>query len=217
MRPNPRNTAGSVSSRLTSHVSRCAAAALLLVLALQSPAAHAERYRVDLILFLNTGAAVTESPLPTQTPNIALALDPSDTDRLRAAGIELVPEENFGLNESWKRLDASPNYQPLLRLAWIQNDPPSERGVDLRLRWGTPYRPMNSDDGNVLYPVDGSVALLLSRYLHLDVDLVYTQSNSAADLSSYRLKERRRMRRNELHYLDSPRLGLLSRVQKAEP
>ena len=60
-------------------------------------------------------------------------------------------------------------------------------------------------------PVDGRVMLLIvNRYLTLDADLLYT-----AGTSSWRLDTRRRMRRDELHHLDSARLGILARVTKA--
>ena len=63
--------------------------------------------------------------------------------------------------------------------------------------------------------IDGTVALRLSRYLFLDADLMYTQPLPDGRLASYTLKEVRKMRRDELHYLDSPRLGVVAKVTKA--
>jgi hypothetical protein len=90
--------------------------------------------------------------------------------------------------------------------------------------------------------LDGPVRLILSRYLHFEADLVYVQPNPAyaAALSGeisqtveaalipasepatapvsnapnvlYHLHESRRMRSNELHYLDHPKLGLIVKV-----
>lgn len=189
-------------------------------------AAHAERYRVDLILFADKTGVGDESPQPAKVPELARALEPTDAVKLRAAGIEMLPDNDFGLLNEWKKLSNSQRQQPLLRLAWLQKDPPAERGVSLRLRAGAALdyagSPPSTPDAarptlrTEIYTVDGTVALLMGRFLHLDADLAYTQAGNAGEFGSYRLKERRRMRRNELHHLDSPRLGLLVRVQKAE-
>lgn len=170
---------------------------------------------MDLILFADRTGVGDESALAVQPPDLARAFELTDTAKLRAAGIELLPDANFGLLEHWKKLSNSQRQQPLLRLAWVQKDPPAERGIQLRLRSGAVLRTAGNG-GSPVYAVDGTVALLLGRFLHLDAELIAAQVNSAGELSGYRLKERRRMRRNELHHLDSPRLGLLARVQKAD-
>jgi hypothetical protein len=189
---------------------------LLVLAALAAPApALAERYRVDLIVFADRSAPANESTLALQQPSTVKALEPYDTPQLRAAGIELLPDESFGLAEAWNRLRNSKNHQPLLRLAWLQKDPPAERGASLRLHWGNPLAPVARAGSAAVYPVDGTVALLAGRFLHLDAEFVYTQELSG-ELRSFRLRERRRLRRDELHHLDSPRLGVLVRAQRAE-
>lgn len=186
------------------------------LLALSLPGtALAERYRVDLIVFADNTAPAGEAPVAAQPPDLARALELTDTAKLRAAGIEILPDQSFGLGEAWKRLRNSRNHEPLLRLAWLQKDPPAERGVSLRLRWGTPSGDLVRG-GAPVYPVDGTVALLVGRFLHLDADLAYTRAAEDGTLASFRLQERRRLRRDELHHLDSPKIGLLVRAQRAE-
>lgn len=184
-------------------------------LAMAAPA-QAEKYRVDLILFADKTGVGDESPTAFRPQDFSRALEPTDTARLRTAGIELVPEAEFGLLEEWRKLSNSQRQQPLLRLAWVQKDPPSERAVSLRLRSGNPLSAAGDGSGAPVYPVDGTVALLLGRFLHLDADLAYNLLNSSGEPRSYQLKERRRLRRKELHHLDSPRLGLLARVEKVK-
>lgn len=191
-------------------------AAALLAATLPS-IALAERYRVDLILFADRSAAAGESSQPLLLPEAVKTLEPWETVPLRAAGIEILPDENFGLVEQWNRLRNSRNHQPLIRVAWIQKDPPAERGVALRLRHGTPVTGMTATGSSEVYPVDGWVALLAGRFLHLDTNFVYTQPVSEGDLRSFRLRERRRLKRDELNHLDSPRLGVLVRAQRADP
>lgn len=188
----------------------------LVMLALAAPlAAHAERYRVDLIVFIDRSAPAGESTQPLVIPDVAKALEPFEATPLRNAGIEILPDEQFGLAEEWRRLKNSKNHQPILRLAWLQKDPPAERGPSIRLHWGGAFTEVTQLGAQRVYPVDGYVALLAGRYLHLDAEMVYTQADSGGGLRSFRLDERRRLRRDELHHLDSPRLGLLLRATRA--
>ncbi|HET8882859.1 MAG TPA: CsiV family protein [Solimonas sp.] len=175
---------------------------MLLLLALAAPV-HAETYRMDLIVFVDRYAA-TEAGTPATLPDLAGAILPDNPAALQAAGITLLPDAAFGLQSEWQRLRNSKRFAPLVRLASTQADPPSANGPALRVRWGAP-----SPTGTT--PVDGRVMLLIvNRYLTLDADLLYT-----AGTSSWRLDTRRRMRRDELHHLDSARLGILARVTKA--
>jgi hypothetical protein len=188
-----------------------------LTLALFAASASAERYRVDLILFADRSGVGGESARPVQAPDLKGSIEPYETAQLRAAGIEMIPDEQFGLGEAWGHLRNSRNHQPLLRLAWYQKDPPTERTVSLHLHYGTPFSELTPGGSSSVYPVDGTVALIVGRYLHLDADLAFTQAAGTGELSSYRLHERRRLRRDELHHIDSPRLGMLVRAQKADP
>lgn len=81
-----------------------------------------------------------------------------------------------------------------------------------------------------LYELEGKISVVLSRYLHVYTDLVLRQprlmadsesSNAAAQayvasraadtriLNNHHLREHRRMRSKNLHYLDSPEFGML--------
>jgi hypothetical protein len=194
-------------------VSLCAAA----LAALLAPAtALAERYRVDLIVFADRSVNPRESAHPVEMPEAVRAFESWEVVPLRNAGIEVLEDELFGLMEEWNRLDNSQAHEPLVRIAWLQKDPPAERGVALRLRQGTAMEAMTATGSAEVYPVDGWVALLAGRYLHLDASFVFTEAAEGGELRSYRLRERRRLRRDELHHLDSPRLGLLVRAQRAD-
>lgn len=189
----------------------------LVLLALLAPgAASAERYRVDLIVFIDRSGPAGESTQPLLVPDVAKSLEPYETTPLRNAGIEILPDEVFGMTEEWQRLKNSRNHQPILRVAWLQQDPPAERGVTLRLHWGNAFTEVSGLSAQRVYPVDGTVALLAGRYLHLDAELVYTQADDSGGMRSFRLDERRRLKRDELHHLDSPRLGILVKATRAD-
>jgi hypothetical protein len=184
---------------------RHAGSALFLLLSLlaASAPARAETYRMDVILFVDLWASGSEAGSAPQAPNLKGAIDTDDVSALRAAGIEILPEDQFGLMDQYNHLRYSKQFKPLLRLAWTQKDPPQERGPSIHIRIGG-----SAADGTPPL-VDGSIAMLLSRYLHLDADLRYQQ-----DGQSWPLDERRKMRRDEVHHLDSARLGILTKVSK---
>jgi len=77
--------------------------------------------------------------------------------------------------------------------------------------------------------LNGEIGLAQSRYLHLDVDLVY-QVNTPVDQSqeepaigdtvithNYRLHQSRRIRSANLFYFDHPRFGMVARVSPYTP
>lgn len=189
-------------------------AAALLAL---STAAAADTYRVDVLVFLDKSESA-ESGRRFELPDLGKSLNLDNAAALKAAGITLLPEDQFGLANEWQRLKTAKRYQPLVKLAWLQDDPPADRRVSLHLSWG---ETMAINDGGSLSsglvkPVDGTIALLLGNYLNLDADLIYTQRTESGAVS-YRLREKRRVKRDELHHLDSPKLGLLARVSKLAP
>ncbi len=192
---------------------RASVAAVLLGLC--SLTAQADTYRVDLILFQNLYAA-SAGGLPTPAPAVD-AIPLTDTARLNAAGIRILPDSDFALQDQWARLRSSQQFRPLVRLAWTQTDPPAERGPSLQLRSGTPFTVYDPQglSSFLSTPIDGSVALRLSRYLHLDVDAMLNEQRGTGAMA-YRLNDRRRMRRDELHHLDSPKLGVLAKVTRVD-
>ena len=81
-----------------------------------------------------------------------------------------------------------------------------------------------------LYELEGKISVVLSRYLHVYTDLVLRRPRLSADavldnpaeeaylaaraadtriLNNHHLKEHRRMRSKNLHYLDNPEFGML--------
>lgn len=195
---------------------RTLAGLLLTVLMALPLRAQAESYRVDLIVFRFLGPA-EESGSDPASPKLTGAIDAGNAQALSTAGITLLADEQFGLTDEWARLKSSGQFRPLLRLAWTQAQPPAERGPSIRIKTGASFTVTDPDSiaSRSINEIDGSVALLLGRFLHLDTDLVYTQVDDAG-ARSWRLDERRRLRRDELNHLDSPRLGVLVRVIKAD-
>lgn len=186
----------------------------LTVLMLLGPlAAQAASYRVDVIVFLDTYAVQGENSVPARVPdNIDAAIDPEDTDRLAALGIRMLPATDSALETQWHRLANSQQFKPLLRLSWVQNDPPQRGGPMLHVHIGDQRQVAGADGVDTpLNEIDGSIRLNVSRYVHLDADLEYIDADNT---TAYTLKEQRRMKLAEIHHLDSPKVGLLAIVNR---
>jgi len=174
--------------------------------------AQASRYRVDVIVFIDHGGVGDEQPVPARALNSSRVIDPGDASRLAASGINVLPPSSFGLQSEWQHLRNARRFQPVIKLSWVQNAASS--GTPLRLSEG---EAVTLADGSQISTVSGHIALYTGTFLHLDTDLAYTldrRTNGAP--ASYRLHEVRRVKFNEIHYLDSPRLGVLARVTKLQ-
>lgn len=172
--------------------------------------AHASHYRVDVIVFMDNGGVGDEQPIPAQQAvNASRAINTGDAARLAASGIRVLPTSSFGLQREWIALRNTRRFQPVIKLSWVQNGASS--GTPLRVGEGAP---VTLADGSQINTVSGHIALYTGTFLHLDADLAYTFDSAGGVPVSYRLDEVRRVKFNELHYIDSPRLGVLARVTK---
>ena len=188
-------------------------ALFMLIAAMILPGlAHASRYRVDAILFMESGGTGNEQPVPARSSSSDTpAIDINDTARLAAAGITMLPSSGFALQSQWQHLRHSGQFQPLMKLSWIQNSDSS--GTALQIGEGTP---ITLSDGSQSHAVSGHIALYTGTFLHLDTDLAYTSLGPDGTPVSYRMDEVRRVKFNELHYIDSPRLGVLAQVTRVQ-
>ncbi len=199
---------------------------LLGLVAMPVCAGEARWYQVDLIVFerLSGGAGDEHWPLTPGYPEVERTVEPpspgEDDPRLGgdappAAGTggdgeELlpVPKEKLSLGAAWRRLRGSADYRPLRYVAWRQPRLKGSEAPRVRIRF-----PVEQEEPGQRQVIDGVVTLLPGFYLHADVDLVYFLPVSAENGAQLvRLKEKRRLRFDELHYLDHPLFGVLLRV-----
>jgi hypothetical protein len=202
---------------------------------LDPSARQSENWKTDINRQIPPVVAELDQPYPGPIPP---EYDPSLT-------FKTLPQSQFQLQPEEKLLTNTHQYRILLHTAWIQPgmDPNAALPVHINRTFltVTPVThslvPANPDmpASNVPLPtvatqtrsvLDGYIKIILTRYLHADVDLVYTTGlpatpqapdiNPAADATVtmappviYRLTESRRMRSKELHYLDHPVLGVL--------
>lgn len=202
-----------------------ALAALFFACFALSGASFAEEtpwYQFEAIIFerIAAGAGGTEFwPQDPGTPSELNAIPLLNRRALsqeqahEAQAYRLLPDSERQLTEHVTRLRNSRNYRPLLHLAWRQ--PMAEPAQAQPL-----YLDFTSRKGE---KVSGTLKVGLKRYLHLETDLLLQRPVSAgakssfgANMQIYRMQANRRMRSEELHYLDHPVLGVLVLAKRFE-
>ena len=88
---------------------------------------------------------------------------------------------------------------------WHQALPPRDAPQPLVVQVGTP-------DAQRRFPLEGWFSVTVGRYVHFRAYLLYR----LADGGTAVFNESRRMRSNEVHYLDHPALGILALVRPVE-
>lgn len=96
------------------------------------------------------------------------------------------------LNNSYGSLRKNNNFEPLAHLSWVQSVGSNQMGGAVRIQSGA---------------VDGFVSLQRGSYLHLLLDLEFSPGAVV-----YHLREKRRLKLNETHYLDHPKFGVIAKV-----
>jgi hypothetical protein len=198
------------------HTSKLAKTVAFATLALvtsagaQQPSAL-QSYDVELIIFRTLTAKATpeEWQMEAGTADQHLAIAPEDaqeTDTIvapppPAAATNTFPplsQTKFKLTSIEDTLKRSRNYQTLAHFGWTQ--PGYARGEPH-------YMPI---DG-LLPPstgLSGQIALSRGRYLHLTLELAYESPEDGGGRMV--LRQTRRMRSNERHYIDHPRFGVIA-------
>jgi len=153
-----------------------------------------------------------------------------------------IKTSTYQLQEEDKRLTEHDNYRVLYHRSWRQPGMDKEKAISVKIQRDIPRLSLPvsaTEDDTTTSPeifeynriinerlpktnnLQGLIKITLSRYLHIQTDIQYTQyiaeddsENSGASFAKikpqvYQLKQTRKMRSKELHYLDNPKLGLL--------
>lgn len=206
---------------------------LLAVAALAASApARAIDYVVEVVLFEHLAEAAPGEAdgalwFPKTGPAMALASD-------EAEAADFLPvDTDLSLAENAASIAASRGYRVLRHLAWRQPGLDESEAKAIRVNVGDAfdlYLPEDLSPYEEFVPASaaprpgreravrstalaGTLKVRLGRFLHLEALLVFTDT---AEERSYRLSESRKMRSRELHYIDNPRFGLLTRILPIE-
>lgn len=173
-------------------------ATLLLTLAL-GPAQAASWYVVELVVFERLdgdGYGEYWPPDPGQ-PDLARAVEIG-----RGGGaFSIVDGGGLRLGGVVSELRKSGSFRPLLHVAWRQPGYGKSTAKPVHLR-----------GGRVGAVVDGTVRVYRRRFLHVETDLIYRPAEGGFVMTPFRLRESRRMRSRELHYIDHPMFGVLVQI-----
>lgn len=153
----------------------------------------------------------------------------------------MISPAHFRLGGVYQSLRTSHDYRPVLHVAWEQpgsGEGPA-RAVHLEQSPGV-ASPGNgtgdttSDPAAALQPagtiVDGTVRVRSGRFLHVDVDMAYfpqdfrlqadagtAGASAAPTLDHVRMRTSRKIKLNELQYLDHPLFGVIVEVSRLRP
>lgn len=132
-----------------------------------------------------------------------------------------VPAGERLLNPEASRLQRSRDYRVLAHKAWRQPFAPNEPGL-AQLVYTADLADSGLPHGELLL---GTVRIDLRRFLHAHLDLYYRPERSF-DIDDdlipehngtwIQVRQSRRMRSGELHYLDHPRIGAIIRIERFE-
>lgn len=179
-----------------------------------TPTAGLQSYDVELLIFRNLAGRETQESWGVEATDAKQGLAiPDEESGAAEAPAPTAPTATFpslpaskmkltALEEAMRRGRA---YQPIAHIGWTQ--PGYARNA-------AKYLSVNS-----LVPgssgLQGQIALSRGRYLHLTLDLVY-DATSAETPQRYVLRQTRRMRSNERHYIDSPKFGVIAVITPSE-
>lgn len=199
-----------------------ALAAGLLTAAVDADAQDAglQNYEVELIIFrvnrpnsspehwalegtVNRSSVATGEEEPT-APTTTSAPAPADAAAPVVTNFPALGPSQFRMNGVEDSLRKNRNYQPLAHIGWIQPGYPLASTPKFSLQ---SYLPAFLPEGVTL---SGEASLGRgARLLHLTLDLTF---QGQADGQKYVLKETRRMRSTEKHYLDHPYFGVIALI-----
>lgn len=203
---------------------------------------NSSQYKVEIIVFQNLAQQRLELekwPSYPALPELkgAIELTPGDTKNDNKASFQLLPPSQMSLLNAEKRLGEDANIKVLLHYAWLQDIDAPENAKPIHLYSGPFNQRTESANRFTELPYDtaehwqlnGTITLSKSKYINLSTDLLLniptadlprnnTQENSDVlnrQIANFTMVQTRKLRSNELHYLDNPMLGVLIKVTPA--
>ena len=212
---------------------------LLLLLSMTVAHADTKQYNVEIVIFEDSSdrylnseqwpvihhpeqLSITETITPDTDVFPGLELN-KETKAVPAehpennSVIHITHNTTDALAEHVAKLERSSRYNVLLHQSWQQTGLSNEDAINIQINT------IKENKSNV----QGTLKLILGRYLHIHTDLLYKRLknnyrpvspvlNSKA-FDEFEIKSQRRMRSKELHYIDHPLLGVLVIVSPIKP
>ena len=190
-------------------------------------------YEVEVIIFEDTTDTYTHSEIWQEEPQAsteeASTLQP-ETVKSGKDKYTFLSNDKFRLNNQAKKLSSNADYKVLYHRAWKQVGLDKDLAFPVHIDSRNPHsiETLNSNapdtNNNARNYVDGSITLIMSRYLHINTNLMYHRQilqdsqnindsaaipSTSAGYSDFPVKFERRMRSREVHYIDHPMVGII--------
>ena len=157
-------------------------------------------FNVELLLFQRTNAAAGSSEYWSRSTDIPFKANAVNIQYQKSVGYTLLPDSSRELSPDRIALERAGGYQPLLHVKWRQPGLSKKRALPIYLKGQN---------------LEGTVTISLSRYLHANFDMLLNRfSPNAGEYISHPFQEHRKMRSNELHYVDHPLLVALIKITR---
>ncbi|MEQ9544938.1 MAG: CsiV family protein [Marinobacter sp.] len=169
--------------------------------------------------------------MPEPVGNMAKQMKVIRSDGSVGTSLRLAPETDLRLRSVAQRLENSGRYRVLMTAGWYQSFPPNYDGEPMQVAVGD----WLADAGH--REVEGHITIDRQRYLHVGVHLNHwtpgssspypvqgdttgnelqsASTRASAELLTW-IRETRRMRSEEIHFLDSPTIGVLVFFRRVE-
>ncbi|HEX2493877.1 MAG TPA: CsiV family protein [Steroidobacter sp.] len=194
-------------------------AALIVIFAATFSGAAAQTqplqaYDVELVIFqhLSPGAAVEDWELEAAEAGKRLSIPDDEPTPLGSpaapapaaeSNFPSLPAARYRLTAIEETLRRNHRYRPLAHFGWTQ---PGFARKDAKFVPISTLVPASSG-------LVGQIALSRGRYLHLTLDLLFQPPDEPRQ--RYALRQTRRMRSNERHYIDHPKFGVIAVITPA--
>lgn len=151
-----------------------AALGALLLLPALLQAEEAERwYQVEIIIFSQNSPTYQKSELWPRDYTLPQLEGSRELQAARSASrkvpFSLVPKSKLQLGATAQRISKASDVKLLLHTGWVQPGLPEEQAVAVHIYDGMLSQ---NSEGAPLPKLDGTLRLILSRYLHLESDLL---------------------------------------------
>ena len=145
-----------------------------------------------------------------------ISLDDEAQGTSSSYAYQLLGSGSHRLTGVANRLRSSADYRPLLHIAWSQPgySKSSARAVHVHSALPNRFRNAETASGGVdgKPELRGTIRVSRARYLHVDADLVHFRrppADSEVNATQFRMRQSRRLRSKEVHYIDHPLFGLI--------
>lgn len=164
--------------------------------------------------------------------------DDADTphrNALRNGAWQALSEGNLTLNGMRRQMESSGEFRSLFHSAWRQPMRERNQSLPIMIQGGRQLPPDpalyraadalqgdgNADtdtppafDGRPQYELQGTLTLSVSRFLHVDPNLWLARDDSSGQRYYVDMRQSRRMRSGELHYIDHPLFGMVIKITR---